>query len=166
MILKRPPLPRRLRSLPSRGFGWIDHRFLRDGYLSRASPEALALYCLLVCASDQQGLSYYSQERLCALLLSEEAALLRSRRELIELGLLAYQKPIYQLLSLESAPAGAPAPPRHSSLQKSAPTRSAAPPPPSPPPSLPPPAPAAAALPGLNLRAMVEARLRAEGGAA
>ena len=156
MILKRPPLPRRLRSLPPRGFGWIDHRFLRDGYLSRASPPALALYCLLVCASDQQGLSYYSQERLCALLVMEEASLLRSRRELIELGLLAYQKPIYQLLALESAPPGDPAPPRHSSPQKSGPCRS---------PALPS-AQAAAAPRGLDLRAMVEASLREGGGAA
>jgi hypothetical protein len=157
MILKRPPFPRRLRSLPPRGFGWIDHRLLRDGYLSRASSQALALYCLLVCASDSQGLSYYSTERLCALLVMEEAALLRSRRELIELGLLAYQKPIYQLLSLETAPfADPPAPPPPSSPQKRAPSRSAAPPI----------AHAAAAPRGLDLRAMVAASLRKGGGAA
>ena len=156
MILKRPPLPHRLRSLPPRGFGWIDHRFLRDGYLNRASLEALALYCLLVCASDSQGLSYYSAKRLCALLVMEEASLLRSRRELIELGVLAYQKPIYQLLSLESAPPpNASAAPRHGSPQKSVPSRS---------PALPSNQDAAAPR-GLDLRAMVEASLR-EGGAA
>lgn len=160
MILKRPPLPRRLRSLPPRGFGWIDHRFLRDGYLSRASPEALALYCLLVCASDQQGLSYYSAERLSALLAMEEATLVSARRELMELGLLAYQKPIYQLLALESAPPpNVPTAPRHGSPQKSVPVRLPLPP-------SPPTAQAAAAPRGLDLRAMVEASLREGGGAA
>ena len=87
-------------SLP-RGFGWIDHRLLRDGYLSHCSPQALALYVLLVCASDAQGLSYYSAPRIAQLLSLEPAALSEARRELIGLGLIAYQKPLYQLLSLE-----------------------------------------------------------------
>ena len=91
------------KALP-RGFGWIDHRLLRDGYLSRCSPQALALYVLLVCASDAQGLSYYSGPRIAELLRLEPEVVAGARRELIELGLLAYQKPLYQLLSLERQP--------------------------------------------------------------
>jgi hypothetical protein len=34
----------------------------------------------------------------------DEAALQRSRRELIQAGLIAYQKPLYQVLSLEPVP--------------------------------------------------------------
>jgi hypothetical protein len=60
MPIKRLVDPRRMRKALPRGFGWIDHRLLRDGYLSRCSSQALALYVLLVCASDAQGLSYYS----------------------------------------------------------------------------------------------------------
>jgi hypothetical protein len=101
MPIKRLIDPRRMRKALPRGFGWIDHRLLRDGYLSRCSPQALALYVLLVCASDAQGLSYYSAPRLAQLLHLEPTALSEARRELIGLGLIAYQKPLYQLLSLE-----------------------------------------------------------------
>ena len=58
MPTKRLIDPRRMRKALPRGFGWIDHRLLRDGYISHCSPQALALYVLLVCASDAQGLSY------------------------------------------------------------------------------------------------------------
>ena len=101
MPIKRLIDPRRMRKALPRGFGWIDHRLLRDGYISHCSPQALALYVLLVCASDAQGLSYYSAPRLAQLLSLEPAALSEARRELIGLGLIAYQKPLYQLLSLE-----------------------------------------------------------------
>jgi hypothetical protein len=101
MPTKRPIDPRRMRKALPRGFGWIDHRLLRDGYISHCSPQALALYVLLVCASDAQGLSYYSGPRIAQLLRLEPEVLSGARRELIELGLIAYQKPFYQLLSLE-----------------------------------------------------------------
>ena len=101
MPIKRLINPRRMRKALPRGFGWVDHRLLRDGYLGRCSPQALALYVLLVCASDAQGLSYYSAPRLAQLLSLEPAALGEARRELIGLGLIVYQKPLYQLLSLE-----------------------------------------------------------------
>lgn len=101
MPIKRLLNPRRMRKAPPRGFGWIDHRLLRDGYIGRCSPQALALYVLLVCASDAQGLSYYSDARIAQLLTLEPATLSLARRELIGLGLIAYQKPLYQLLSLE-----------------------------------------------------------------
>lgn len=101
MPIKRLLDPRRMRKAPPRGFGWIDHRLLRDGYIGRCSAPALALYVVLVCASDAQGLSYYSDGRLLELLELEPAVLSQARRQLIGVGLIAYQKPLYQLLSLE-----------------------------------------------------------------
>ena len=68
MPIKRLIDPRRMRKGLPRGFGWIDHRLLQDGYLSHCSPQALVLYVLLVCASDAQGLSYYSCARIAQLL--------------------------------------------------------------------------------------------------
>src|SRR5262249_35446653 len=102
MPIKRLQDPRRMRKALPRGFGWIDHRLLREGYIGRCSPQALALYVLLVCASDAQGLSYYSDSRIAQLLTLEPATLSLARRELIGLGLIAYQKRLYQLVSLES----------------------------------------------------------------
>jgi hypothetical protein len=101
MPTKRLIDARRMRKGLPRGFGWIDHRLLREGYITNCTPQALALYVLLVCASDAQGLSYYSGPRIAQLLRLEPEVLSGARRELIDLGLIAYQKPFYQLLSLE-----------------------------------------------------------------
>lgn len=103
MPIKRLLDARRMRKAAPRGFGWIDHRLLRDGYLGRCSSQSLALYVLLVCASDAQGLSYYSDYRIAEVLSLDLAVLRQARRELIDLGLIAYQKPLYQLLSLEGS---------------------------------------------------------------
>jgi hypothetical protein len=92
MPLKRLIDPRRMRKGLPRGFGWIDHRLLRDGYLTHCSPQALSLYVFLVCASDALGLSYYSGPRIAQLLGLEPAALSQARRELIDLGLIALPK--------------------------------------------------------------------------
>jgi hypothetical protein len=105
MIRKQPLDLRRLRSRPPRGFGWLDHRLLRQGYLARCSPLALALYCLLVCAGDDHGLSFYRDQSICELLGLEPALLRQVRRELVGIGLIAYQRPLYQVLALgEEAP--------------------------------------------------------------
>jgi hypothetical protein len=141
MPIKRLIDPRRRRKTLPRGFGWIDHRLLRDGYLSHCSPQALALYVLLVCASDAQGLSYYSAPRIAQLLSLEPAALSEARRELIGLGLIAYQKPLYQLLSLEGELREHQSQPAPRSAASSEPQ-------------------AIAAISGLSLKAMVESLLQ------
>jgi hypothetical protein len=49
---KRLLCPQRLRHVPHQ-FSWIDQRLLRDGHIARCGgPRALALYLLLVAASD------------------------------------------------------------------------------------------------------------------
>jgi len=101
MPTKRLIDPRRMRKGLPRGFGWVDHRLLQEAYITNCTPQALALYLLLVCASDAQGLSYYSGPRIAELLRLEPQVVAEARRELIALGLIAYQKPLYQLLSLE-----------------------------------------------------------------
>ena len=54
----------RLRRVPE-GFGWVDHRFVRDGHVRGRSGGALALYLFLVTVADGDGVSYYSDETLC-----------------------------------------------------------------------------------------------------
>jgi len=158
MIRKQPLDVRRLRSRPPRGFGWLDHRLLRQGYLARCSPSALALYCLLVCAGDDHGLSFYRDQSICELLGLEPTLLRQVRRELVAIGLIAYQSPLYQVLALsEEAPKlalrSAPSPRPRLPASDEPPGRSGAergavaPPP-----------------PGLDLRAMVRAAL-GQGGA-
>ena len=157
MIQKRPLDPRRLRSRPPRGFGWLDHRLLRQGYLARCSPPATALYCLLVCAGDAHGLSFYSDQNLAQILQLQSAALRGARAELMALELIACQRPLYQVLALpESAPA-APRPPRRGTPAAPPSTHLAAP--------LRPPTEARVTpAVGQDLRAMVKASLQ-KGGA-
>ena len=154
-IIKRPINSRRLRKAPPHGFGWIDHRLLSGGHLGRPGAQALGLYCLLVCAADHQGLSYYSEERLCALLTVAPATLRSARRALHEADLIAYVKPLYQVLAFDAENSRSRTTPISTPINPPA-SMAACPPVPRRPAN--PPLP-----PGLNLRAMVEASLR-EGG--
>jgi len=81
-------------------FSWIDQRLLRDGHSVRCGPHALALYLLLVTAADAQGLSYYSDRTAAGLLAMTQADLCEARKRLIVAGLVAYEPPLYQVLSL------------------------------------------------------------------
>ena len=104
MIVKTPILPKRLRKVP-KSFSWIDHRLVRDRHIERLSHGAMALYLFLVCVGDRQGLSYYGDQSLANKLNMEAAALNHARSELIGAGLVAWQRPIYQVLGLDPEPA-------------------------------------------------------------
>ena len=67
----------------------------------KCGPQALALYLLLVTVADAQGLSYYSDKTAARLLSLNEAQLREARRSLLAAGLIAYESPLYQVLSLE-----------------------------------------------------------------
>jgi hypothetical protein len=97
---KQPLRPDRLRQVPAQ-FSWVDHRLVREGHLRRATPDGLALYLFLVTVSDAQGLSYYSDTRCAQHLGMDIPALHAARRSLIEAGLIAYVRPLYQVLSLD-----------------------------------------------------------------
>ena len=95
------PDPERRRHTPRR-FSWVDHRLLRDDHLAACGcPKALALYLVLVTASDARGVSYYSDRRLAELLALSLDELVGARRRLVESGLAAWRKPYYQVLSLD-----------------------------------------------------------------
>ena len=84
-----------------RAFSWIDHRLVRDGHIGRCSHEALTLYLFLVTVSDAEGLSYYSDTKVGRLLNMDESSLGSARRDLRRAGLIAYHRPLYQVLSLD-----------------------------------------------------------------
>jgi hypothetical protein len=94
--------PDRLRQVPT-GFSWVDHRLVRQNYLERCDCVDLALYLFLITVSDAEGLSYYSDQAICRRLRIEPTALTAARVHLQKAELLAYQKPLYQVLSLEQA---------------------------------------------------------------
>lgn len=100
-VIKRVLCPQRLRQVP-RQFSWLDHRLVRDRHIVGRSAEALALYLFLVTVADGSGLSYYSDQGICQLLPLDGAALAAARKELIAAGLIAYQRPLYQVLALDA----------------------------------------------------------------
>ncbi len=100
MILKHPLCPNRIRKPPA-GFGWLDHRLVRDGYIELLSHPAAALYLFLVTVSDARGLSYYSDHSVMKRLRMDSATLYQARRDLAAIGLIAWRKPLYQVLALD-----------------------------------------------------------------
>ncbi len=102
MITKHPIYPQRVRRTP-RQFSWIDHRLVRDRYIESCSHPAAALYLFLVTVADWQGLSYYSEPSLMKRLSMDPSTFEQARENLIRIGLIAYAKPIYQVLALDAA---------------------------------------------------------------
>ena len=101
---KRLLNPERLRKVPPQ-FSWIDHRLVQQNYFTRCDHSAWALYLFLANVADAEGLSYYSDASLMRRLKMDPLGLSASRQQLVQAGLLAYEKPFYQVLSLESAEA-------------------------------------------------------------
>jgi len=63
---------------------------------------AAALYLFLVTVADARGLSYYSEQSISQRLTMDANSLRQVRHELIRIGLIAYQKPLYQVLALDT----------------------------------------------------------------
>jgi hypothetical protein len=103
MIHKHPLRPDRLRQIPV-SFSWVDHRLVRHHYLRQTQPPAWALYLFLVTVGDVHGLSYYSDAALARHLNLEASALATARQQLIQAELVAYRKPLYQVLALPEEP--------------------------------------------------------------
>ena len=111
---RQPIVPARLRRIDG-SFGFIPHRFLRDGFLQSLTDDELRLYVVLVLVADRQGHWFYSHERLRALLAMSADAYLRAREALRRKDLIAADGVRVQLLSLPAQPvelAGSPTSPR------------------------------------------------------
>ena len=103
---KRPISLARLRTVPNQ-FSWVDQRLVREHYIDHLSHEACALYLFLITVADARGLSYYADPSLCQRLSMTGPELHQARQALMTLGLVAYQRPLYQVLALDANPRGA-----------------------------------------------------------
>lgn len=91
--------PERVRQVPQQ-FSWVDHALVQQHFIDRCDARAGALYLFLVTVSDAQGLSYYGAATLARRLHLSEEDLDSARRQLVELELIAYRSPLYQVLAL------------------------------------------------------------------
>lgn len=113
MITKHLLRTDRQRQIPP-SFSWVDHRLIRHAHLRGCNHSAWALYLFLVTVADVQGLSYYSDAAIGRHLKMDLLQLAAARAQLLQADLIAYRKPLYQVLSL---------------LEPAAPTRPATEPP-------------------------------------
>ena len=98
-ITKQPVDPQRVRTMPAQ-FGAVDRRLVYQKHIRRMSAEQIALYVFLQCVSDAEGLSFYSDDRVCEELHFTLNGLWEAREALMQEGFLLYRRPIYQLLNL------------------------------------------------------------------
>jgi hypothetical protein len=109
MVSKAPIIVGRIRKVPKH-FSWIDHRLVRDRHIENCSHQAAALYLFLVTVGDAKGLSYYGDKSIIKYLSMDQNALDEARANLIRIGLIAWQKPLYQVLALDRPKSEKPAP--------------------------------------------------------
>ena len=98
------------------GFGWLDARLFRDGWLEVLTAEDLAVYALLCLVADRQGMSWYRQDRIRAALGLAERSVWQALGRLEALDLVAY-RPFHVHASegfrqVLSVPTGGPSPER------------------------------------------------------
>ena len=107
MSVKRLLCPDRIRKIEG-SFSWIDHRFVTGGFLHDLSMIEILLYLFLVAVSDRNGLSFYHDDRIVSLLKIDLPALGKAKEGLVRRSLLAYEFPLYQILSLPPRPMALP----------------------------------------------------------
>ena len=100
MVSKAPIVDERIRKVPKH-FSWIDHRLVRDRHIENCSHAAAALYLFIVTVGDAKGLSYYGDKSIIKHLCMDQSALQDARANLIKIGLIAWQRPLYQVLALD-----------------------------------------------------------------
>ncbi|MEI6737552.1 MAG: hypothetical protein WCL29_03635 [Pseudomonadota bacterium] len=100
----------------------MDQRLVRDRHLEQLDVVAAALYLFLVTVADAKGLSWYGDASMARLLSIDGERLRRARGDLVRAGLLAYARPLYQVLALGDPPTS-----RSDVARSEAPEMSAAP---------------------------------------
>jgi hypothetical protein len=91
--------PERLRQVP-RQFSWVDQALVQQHFIDRCEARSAALYLFLITVSDAQGLSYYGASTLARRLRLSDEQFAAARQQLIDLELIAYRSPLYQVLAL------------------------------------------------------------------
>jgi len=107
--LRAPILADRVRQIAGQGFGFLPHRFLKDGFLSALPPDAIVLYVFLVLAANRYGVSFHRYDTICSVLGLHLERYLQARNALIAGDLIAFDGTRFQVLSLPERPVAVPA---------------------------------------------------------
>lgn len=110
--IKQVLRPERVRQVPQQ-FSWVDQALVQQHFIDRCEARSAALYLFLITVSDAQGLSYYGASTLARRLRLSDEQFAAARQQLVDLELIAYRSPLYQVLALPgtvAAPRPAPRP--------------------------------------------------------
>jgi hypothetical protein len=118
--IKQVLLPERRRQVPEQ-FSWVDQALVQQHFIDRCDARSAALYLFLVTVSDAQGLSYYGASTLARRLRLSDEEFARARQQLIDLELIAYRSPLYQVLALPGTVAAPRPAPRAQAISGSQP---------------------------------------------
>jgi hypothetical protein len=99
MISRAPIDPDRIRRITG-SFSWLDHRLISGGFLAAMSQAEILLYFFLVLVGDKKGVSFYSYDKICALLKMDVDTFIRARNQLIDKSMLACDSGRFQVLQL------------------------------------------------------------------
>jgi hypothetical protein len=102
--LRMAIVPERIRRIAGQGFGFIPHRFLRDGFFATLERDELALYVFLVLVANRDGVSFYGYDAICSALAFTVDHYLAARNGLIAKDLIAFDGKRFQVLELPGAP--------------------------------------------------------------
>jgi hypothetical protein len=99
MMEKTILCPDRVRKIAGT-FGFIEHRFLKEGFFYSLTHHELLLYLFLVLVADRDGLSFYGYDKICTLLRITVEEFILARDVLIYKDLIAFDGRTFQVLSL------------------------------------------------------------------
>lgn len=85
-----PPLPGVVRCARE-SFGWLEARWLHEGWLERLGPDATSVLVLLALAADRHGVSFYRRDRMAQRLGMTRVAIDQALRTLLDLELIAHR---------------------------------------------------------------------------
>jgi hypothetical protein len=102
--LRTAIVPERVRRIAGQGFGFLPHRFLRDGFFATLERDELALYVFLVLVANRDGVSFYGYDAICSALGCTVDQYLAARNGLITKDLIAFDGKRFQVLELPGAP--------------------------------------------------------------
>ena len=95
--------PHRIRKING-SFAYIEHRFLRAGFFESLTHNELLLYLFLTLVSNQDGISWYPYDKICAILKWILDEYVDARNGLIFKNLIAFDGHVFQVLDLPDQP--------------------------------------------------------------
>lgn len=108
--MRRHDVVRRDRLRAPRRFGWVEHDLVFRGFLKRMSPGGSRLYLFLCVVANREGVSWHFDGRIRELTGLNQEDLAAARLELIDLDLVAFESPCFQVLELPAGKACASTP--------------------------------------------------------